>query len=136
MRFSRAVTILVVFLGFQCVRASGQQVVATWTDTNGDWSNPANWSTLTVPNNGGGTTYSVIIDTPNVSVSGACCTIDNLTLGTTDTLALNSLSLVSGGSSNSGSIFGTQAGLNIGSNASLINNGKIKMSFSGYLAVN
>jgi len=45
MRFRRAVTFLILFLGFQCVRTSGQQVVATWTDTTGNWSNAANWST-------------------------------------------------------------------------------------------
>jgi len=53
MQSSRVVAFLILFLGFQCIQASGQRVVATWTDASGDWSNPANWSTLTVPNNGG-----------------------------------------------------------------------------------
>ena len=70
MRFSRAITFLVPFIAFQCIQASGQQVVATWTDATGKWSNPANWSTLTVPNNVGGTTYSVTISATGSVVSG------------------------------------------------------------------
>ena|SRR6516225_6520808 len=88
MRFSRAITLLVPFIAFQRVQASGQQVVATWTDATGKWSNPANWSTLTVPNNGGGTTYDVVIAVPNSSVTMNVrrVTIDNVTLATATSL--------------------------------------------------
>src|SRR5215469_11122124 len=105
MRFSRAITFLVPFIAFQCIQASGQQVVATWSDATGKWSNPANWSTLTVPNNGGGTTYDVVISVPNSSVTMNVrhVTIDNVTLATATSLNIkagDSLSLVSGRSNN------------------------------------
>jgi PEP-CTERM motif-containing protein len=61
MRCLRAVALLALLFGFQTVRTNGQ-VVASWTDGTGNWSNPANWSTHTVPNNGGGTTYDVVIN--------------------------------------------------------------------------
>ena len=76
MRFTRVVAFLVFFLGLELISTLGQQVVATWTDTSGNWSNPANWSTLAVPNNVGGTTYSVIIDTPNAGVFVSVGTIE------------------------------------------------------------
>ena len=126
MRFSRVVSFLILFLGLDVISTLGQQVAATWTDTSGNWSNPANWSTLTVPNNGGGTTYSVIIDTPNAFVLNSGRTIDNLRIGTTDKLTVISLNLVSGASSNSGEIelFGTfGAGLSINSGAYFTNSG-------------
>jgi len=106
MRFGRAVIFLILFLGFQCIQASGQQVVATWTDATGNWSNPANWSTLTVPNNGGTKTYSVVItaDRSNVTMDVPSVTIDSILLlelnpGFFNSLTINSgnvLSLVSG----------------------------------------
>jgi hypothetical protein len=37
------------------------QVVAAWTADSGNWSNSANWSTLTVPNNSNGITYTAVI---------------------------------------------------------------------------
>src|SRR3974377_2341647 len=81
MRLKQVVTFLILFLGFQCIQASAQQV-ATWTDATGSWSNPANWSTLTVPNNGGGKTYSVTISSPaDVIMDATSATIDNVTLG-------------------------------------------------------
>jgi hypothetical protein len=118
---------LILFLGFQCGEAHGQ-VVATWTDSSGNWSNPANWSTNpVVPNNGGGTTYSVIIGTSNsvVAMDVLNVTIDNLTLGGANALNIfgNSLSLVSGASSTSGGI-GNEGTLNNASGAALtINSG-------------
>ena len=74
-------------------------MVATWTDTTGDWSNAANWSTLTVPNNGGGTTYSVKISAPSsvVTMDVLNDTIDNLTLGSATRLNVDyTITLVSG----------------------------------------
>src|SRR5215469_14443691 len=127
MQSSRVVAFLILFLGFQCIQASGQQVVAIWTDASGDWNNPANWSTLTVPNNGGGTTYSVRITVPGAEViNGAgSSTIDNLTLGATDTLSFagSSLSLVSGASSINGAIGVVGTGSGFFNGAHLTNNG-------------
>src|SRR5215469_12596134 len=124
MQSSRVVAFLILFLGFQCIQASGQQVVAIWTDASGDWNNPANWSTLTVPDNGGGTTYSVRITVPGSGVGNAGGTIDNLTLATATSLNIsggNSLSLVSGQSNNSGTI-GNVGGA-LANNDTLINAG-------------
>jgi hypothetical protein len=61
MRVRHFVILLIVFFGFQTV-CTYAQVTATWTDSTGNWSNPANWSTNTVPNNNGTTTYDVVID--------------------------------------------------------------------------
>ena len=139
MRFSRVVTFAVLFLGFHCIQASAQQVVTTWTDAIGNWSNPANWSTLTVPNNGGGRTYSVRISSPGSSVSMDVLndTIDNLTLGTATSLGINgrSLSLASGASSNSGLITLNTGELINNSGASLINNGTISGGSPSFSAV-
>ena len=104
MRLKRLVACLIVFLGFHSIRAYGQ-VVATWTDSSGNWSDPANWSTLTVPNNGGGTTYSVTISPPSsasaaVTMDVLNVTVDSFGLGVNGSLNINtgdSLSLVSGG---------------------------------------
>jgi hypothetical protein len=109
MRLCRVVAFLILFLGFQSIRTYGQ-VVATWTDSSSNWSNAANWSTNpVVPNNGGGTTYSVTIGTSNsvVSMDVLNDTIDNLTLGATNSLNIgagNSLTLISGASSSSGTL--------------------------------
>ena len=74
MRCRHVVALLVLFFGFQTVRTYGQ-VTATWTDSTGNWSTPGNWSTNTVPNNSGGTTYQVVIngtghDTVTYDVNG------------------------------------------------------------------
>jgi hypothetical protein len=114
MRLSRIAALLLFFLGFQSIRTYGQ-VVATWTDGSGNWSNAANWSSNpVVPNNGGGTTYSVTINTSNsvVSMDVPNATVNNLTIGALypagpNTLNINvgnSLSLVSGTSTNWGTL--------------------------------
>jgi hypothetical protein len=127
-RVRHIAALLIFLLGLQCAQTYGQ-VVATWTDTTGDWSNASNWSTNpVVPNNSGGTTYKVIIAAPNSNVrlffSG---TINNLRLGSTDSLIIDeaSLSLVSGTSLNRGTIRMTEAALINDSGARLINNGTI-----------
>src|SRR5262249_22750869 len=142
MQSSRVVAFLILFLGFQCIEASGQQVVATWTDAGGDWSNPANWSTLTVPNNGAGTTYSVTISAPGSGVTMDVLNgvIDNLTLGTAAALHIrrgSTLSLASGASSNNGSL-GIEGGgppgggsLLNNSGAHFTNNGSITLLLEG-----
>jgi len=109
MRLKQVVTFLILFLGFQCIQASAQQVVATWTDTAGNWSSAANWSTNpVVPNNGGGTTYAVKISAPgSVVAMDVLTTIDRFDLGTPNTLTINSgntLNLASGTSNNYGTL--------------------------------
>src|SRR5215469_1920125 len=133
MHLKRVFACLFLFFGFQLASTPGQQVVATWTDTTGNWSDPTNWSTLTVPNNGGGTTYSVTINgaSSDVTMDVINATIDNLTLDVGGHLgvagfapAFPSLSLVSGASTNNGGI-GIAGGsaFVVNSGASLTNNG-------------
>ena len=61
MRIKQVIGLVILFIGPFSIPSSGQ-VVATWIDSSGNWSNSANWSTLTVPNNGGGKTYDVVIN--------------------------------------------------------------------------
>jgi hypothetical protein len=61
MRTSRGTVLLILALGFFNARADGQ-VSATWTESRGNYSNAANWSTLTVPSNGGGTFSNAVIN--------------------------------------------------------------------------
>jgi PEP-CTERM motif-containing protein len=116
MRMSRLAVLLLLVLGLSNLRTYGQ-VVATWTDSSGNWSNAASWSTNpAVPNNGEGTTYSVTISPTTSSVVTMDLlsdTIDNLTVGATDTLNIgggNILNLVSGSSLNNGTINVTDSG--------------------------
>jgi len=63
------------------------QTLSEWlAPVDGDWSDPLNWSTPDVPNNGGGTTYDVLIS----AGGGSPYTVelDNLSIGV-DSLALN-----------------------------------------------
>jgi PEP-CTERM motif len=89
MRVRQVVGLLILLSGFQSTKTYGQ-VVATWTDSSGNWSNAANWSTNpTVPNNSGGTTYNVLIngtgsDTITYDASGTV--LSSLTLGAGETL--------------------------------------------------
>ena len=102
-----------ICLGLFAASSYGQTAIS-WVDSTGNWSVPSNWNPAVVPNNGASTTYDVTIGTSNsvVTLDVLNVTIDNLTVGTTNTLNLpfpasnlgNSLSLVSGGSSNAGTI--------------------------------
>src|SRR5215831_11278691 len=82
------------------------QVVATWTDSSGNWSNSANWSTLTVPNNGGGKTYNVVINgtgADTITFDASSTTINSLTLGPGETFKNNGVSqTLTAGIDNSG----------------------------------
>jgi len=95
MRLSRLVPFLILFLGFQNIPACGQ-VVATWTDSSGNWSNGANWSTNpVVPNNGGGTFYDVVINgtgSDTIAFDASGTVISSLMLGAGETLQGNGLS--------------------------------------------
>jgi hypothetical protein len=44
-------------------------VVARWIGGDGNRSNPANWDIGRVPNNGGGTNYTAVIDLPAINVT-------------------------------------------------------------------
>jgi len=108
MRLKQAVTFLTLFLGFLCIPASGQEVVATWNGGTGNWSAPTNWTPTGVPINNGPLSlfYSATIGGSNsnvtMDVSGE---IDNFNLGVTSSLLnVSNLSLISGLSTNSGTI--------------------------------
>lgn len=109
MRVRKVVELLILVCAFQSSRAYGQ-VVATWTDSSGNWSNAANWSTNpTVPNNSGGTTYGVVIngtgsDTITYDASGTV--LDSLALGAGEIFQNNgsSQTLTVGSLTNSGTI--------------------------------
>ncbi len=67
---------VILFIGPFSIPCHGQ-VVALWTDGNGNWSNGANWSSCApaacpvVPNNSGGVTYDAVIPSglPNGGVA-------------------------------------------------------------------
>jgi hypothetical protein len=61
MRIKQVIGLVILFIGPFSIPSS-DQVAATWTDSSGTWNNSANWSILTVPNNGGGKTYDVVIN--------------------------------------------------------------------------
>jgi fibronectin-binding autotransporter adhesin len=131
---SRILFIAIVFLtGLALPTTHAQQVSTSWNGGTGNWSVSTDWTPTAVPNNGGGTTYSVTISAASSAVSMDVLndTIDNLTLGAANALTVNagdSLSLVSGSSSNYGTLTnnGTLNGF-VGnqSGASLINNGTV-----------
>jgi len=129
--------VICLFLLLPC--AYGSQIGVTWTGTAGDnaWATPTNWSSSSVPNNGGGTTYTVSIGPPGA-------TIDLLGGFTIDGLAMNSANLGIAGGPNSltlatgpssltnsqilGGTFTTNGTLTLANgtiNASLTNNGTI-----------
>jgi hypothetical protein len=119
------------------------QTNSTWNGGTGNWSDTSNWNPGAVPNNGAGTTYNVTIDVPNsaVTIDILNVTIDNLTLGATDSLNINpsnpsnSLTLASGISSNAGNI--TNSGnLNIAGYSIFNNTGTIKVMFLGGASIN
>jgi hypothetical protein len=125
MRIKQVIGLVILFIGFFSIPSPGQ-VVATWTDSSGNWSNSANWSTLTVPDNGGGKTYDAVIngtgaDTVTFDASGTV--INSLTLGTGETFQDNGLSsaLRVGSLTNLGTI-NWQNGSNLTVNGTFNNN--------------
>jgi len=83
-RLKQVVTLFVFLFGLQIIPVHGQ-VVATWTDASGNWSNAPSWSSNpSVPNNVGGATYDVVIngtgsDTVTFDANGTV--INSLTMG-------------------------------------------------------
>ncbi len=109
MRWKHPLACLIVALCCHVSQVHGQ-TVATWTDGNGNWSNPANWSTNpAIPNNTSSTAYNVLINNANSTVTvDVNATINRLTLGSSDTLVeqTGSVTLTGAGSSkNSGTIY-------------------------------
>ena len=81
---SRLLFIAVVFLtGLALPPAQAQQVSTSWNGGTGNWSASTDWTPTAVPNNGGGTTYSVTINVPGsvVTMDVLNDTVDNLILG-------------------------------------------------------
>jgi hypothetical protein len=107
---SRLLFIAIVFLtGLVLPTTHAQQVSNSWNGGTGNWSVSTDWTPTAVPNNGGGTTYSVTVNNPSslVTMDVLNDTIDNLALGTSASLTIaggNSLNLVSGQSSNYGTL--------------------------------
>jgi hypothetical protein len=92
--------------------ASANTIGVTWNGGTGNWSNSSQWTPAGVPNNAGGTTYSVDIGgTSAVTMDVLNATVDNINLaaaGSSLQIGLlnnfDSLTLVSGVSSNSGTL--------------------------------
>jgi len=85
--------ILVCALGVSPVHA--QQVGASWTDSSGNWGNPANWSTNpVVPNNAGGKFYNAVINGTGsdiITFDASGTVLNSLSLGAGETLQDNGL---------------------------------------------
>ncbi len=151
MRVKQVLGVLFLLCGFQSTRTYGQ-VVATWTDSSGNWSYSANWSTLSVPKDGGGTFYNAVIngtgsDTITFDASGTV--VNSLTIGTGETFQDNGLapsltigdpafpaagSLTNGGTINWGNGSALTLGITAG-NGSITNSGAINLTNST-LAIN
>ena len=133
MRVRRVVGLLILLCSLKSTKTYGQ-VVATWTDSTGNYSNAANWSTLSVPNNGGGTTFDVVIngtgaDTITLDLSGTV--INSLTLGIGETFQDNGTSptLTTGSVTNSGTInWGTGSNLTVNTTMSNYSTGTVNLT--------
>ncbi len=146
MRVRRVLVLLLLVCGFQSIKTYGQ-VVATWTDSSGHWSNPANWSTLTVPDNGGGTYYNAVIngtgaDTVTFDASGTV--VNSLTIGNGENFKDNGLAPTltvgdptfpaGGGLTNAGIVnWGNGSNLTVG-NGGILNEGLISVNNSNLVA--
>jgi hypothetical protein len=130
-RRAAALAAVLLITGLMAVSADAQ-TNSTWNGGAGDWGVSTNWNPAVVPNNVGSTTYSVTISAPSSHVSMLLLneTIDNLSLGATDRLSIvdGGLSLVSGVSSNNGSMELDFSNLSINSGAGIINNGSVSLS--------
>src|SRR3981189_1441618 len=106
------------------------QTDSSWNGGTGNWSNSANWTPSSVPNNGGGTTYNVAVAALNsaVSLDVSTVTINNVSLAASTSLTTNlgnSRSLVAGTSTNNGTIENSNAHLINNSNSLFMNFGTL-----------
>jgi fibronectin-binding autotransporter adhesin len=85
MRLLRGTVLLILALGFCNVRTYGQ--TATWTDGNGDWSNPANWTPTGSPNSP--TTNVFITDGTSTVTLDTSASVASLQLASGNTLTLS-----------------------------------------------
>ena len=117
-------------------------VTATWIGGSGDWWEPGNWDIGVVPNNGGGTTYSVVIDLPAadpvVTIDRSGVTINTLT--NAETLRVeDGATTVSGDVVNSGVLEATGSAATFTLAGSVVNTGDMtaqgasRLRFSGAL---
>ena len=122
-------------------------MVATWTDSSGNYSNAASWSTLAAPSNGGGTYYNAVIngtgaDTVTFDANGTV--VNSLTIGNGETFKDNGLAPTltvgdptfpaAGSITNNGTItWGSGSTLTLditAGNGSITNNGTINLTGS------
>jgi hypothetical protein len=68
--------------------AFGAAITSTWKGPNGNWSVPSNW-TNGVPNNGGGNTFTAVLNNGSSVHMSSVATINNLTIDSVDSLALD-----------------------------------------------
>jgi hypothetical protein len=113
-------------------------VTATWNGGFGTWSVASNWSPAVVPNNGGGNTFDVVIDSNNQVPSAVDLdilpTINTLTLNAGDSIngGNNGFTIAGGSVLNNGWIHGI-ATLQYSSNFSLTGSGSVNFDTIGGL---
>jgi fibronectin-binding autotransporter adhesin len=151
MRVRQVVGLLILLCGFQSIRTYGQ-VVATWTGSSGNYSNAANWSTLSVPKDGGGTFFNAVINgtgSDSITFDASGTVINSLMIGAGETFQDNGVaptlkigdpsfpaagSLTNGGTINWGN--GSTLALDItAGNGNITNSGAINLTNST-LAIN
>ena len=126
MRFKQAAASVIFLFILSSFPAYGQ-VVATWTDSSGNWSSAGSWSTTpVVPNNSGGITYDVVINGTGTNVVTFDVTgtvINSLNVGSGITFQDNgnapTLRIVAPSTSGIGTAFVNEGTLNWGNGANL-----------------
>src|SRR5438477_508716 len=94
---NRAAGAALVMASFGSSLALAAQLNTIWLGGSSSWTNAANWSTLSVPNNGAGNTYNVFVDGGNSAASTVVIqpgsplpstgiSIDSLTISSGDTV--------------------------------------------------
>ena len=63
-----------------CIASAVADTISTWNGSTGNWSNSANWSPATVPNNTSSQSYGVVVNSgqPNLDINA---TVNTLTFG-------------------------------------------------------
>lgn len=101
----------------------------SWSGGNGNWSDTAQWSPNTVPNNNGSTHYSATV-AAGIAALNSSFTVDNLTFTGGTINGSGNLTLTSLNSTWTGGIFAGTGELIISSGAQLAANGSNAHSFS------